>query len=86
MGHSGEHIAQDGCPGAAGTPDPGEPVVEEGFHTFHPEENGWNLERWLLAVPGDGDADLGQFAAGFLQEHLDSPRRIRRWWRHCAVE
>lgn len=60
-------------PPAAGDPGAGEPVVEEGgFHSIHPEQAGWNLERWLLAVPGDGDQDLGQFAAAGLQEHLDT--------------
>ncbi|MFJ9521344.1 hypothetical protein ACIRPK_24215 [Kitasatospora sp. NPDC101801] len=59
-------------PSAAGDPRVGEPVVEEGFHAIHPEQAGWNMERWLLAVPGDGAKDLGQFAATGLQEHLDT--------------
>ncbi|WP_331731567.1 hypothetical protein [Kitasatospora sp. NBC_01300] len=54
----------------AGDPGAGHPVVEEGFHSLHPEVGGWNMERWQLAVPGDGDDELGQFAASALQQHL----------------
>ncbi|MFG2845982.1 hypothetical protein ACGF12_22850 [Kitasatospora sp. NPDC048296] len=54
----------------AGDPGAGRPVVGEGFHSLHPEVGGWSMERWQLAVPGDGDDELGQFAASALQQHL----------------
>ncbi|MER5352617.1 hypothetical protein ABT093_20070 [Kitasatospora sp. NPDC002551] len=54
----------------SGDPGAGRAVVEEGFHSLHPEEGGWNMERWRLAVPGEGDDDLAQFAASALQQHL----------------
>ncbi|MDH6130063.1 hypothetical protein [Kitasatospora sp. GP82] len=53
----------------------GSPVVIDGFHRFHPEARGWNMERWLLPS-GDGDPDLGQHAATELQEHLDSSSQV----------
>jgi hypothetical protein len=49
-------------------------VVVEGFHDLHPEVDGWDMQRWLLA-DGDGTDD-GQFAAYELQDHLDEAPHI----------